>query len=207
MLKNYVENTLKILHQHPNHKSHDYVVPLNINISKAKDVFFKYYNEKKKTFLNSFPMNEEALSILPEELHPWIELNQIWIGYFHSKRKTGAYIPIHVDNHRSNVKYPCSINIPLIGCSENITTSFWEPVGEVRGLEKPKAEWYDYGQLNHAFEFALTDTAVLYNNQKWHSVFNPMPQDHERAIMIFKFSNEVPQWEDCRQLTHALHKV
>ena len=67
------------------------------------------------------------------------------------------------------MQFPCSINIPVLGCVEEITTSFWEPVDVVTGKKMPKSEAYDSGELTHAFEFSLTDTPVLFNNQKWHS--------------------------------------
>jgi len=198
---------LKILHKHHTAFADDYILPLNLNISKAQEIFLNNYSEKKNVFLNSFPMIDDALNIIPDELHNYLVTDKIWIGYFHNQRRSKSYIPIHIDNHANNIKYPCSINIPLIGCVSEITTSFWEPVGEVKGLEKPKSEWYDFGELNHAFEFALTDTPVLYNNQKWHSVFNPMPQSHERAIMIFKFNNFSTDWNFFKELTANYHIV
>lgn len=187
--------------------STDYVVPLNIDISRAVDVFKEHYNERKTVFLNSFDMTPDALNIVPKALHEYLTVDRIWIGYFHNQRRSKQYIPIHLDNHSDNVKYPCSINIPLLGCDEQITTSFWEPVDDVVGEKKPKSEAYASGELDHAFEFALTDTPVLFNNQKWHSVFNPMPQTHERAIMIFKFNNRKTDWDFFRELTSSMQLI
>lgn len=178
----------------------DYVQPLDINIAQAVDVFEKYYKERKQVFLNSFPMTDSALSIIPHALHEHLVTDKVWIGYFHNQRRSKQYIPIHLDNHSDNIKYPCSINIPVLGCTKQITTSFWEPVDNVIGEKMPRSEAYSSGELEHAFEFSLTDRAVLFNNQKWHSVFNPMPQTHERAIMIFKFNNLQTDWNFFRKL-------
>lgn len=168
----------------------DYVVPLNIDTTVANHIFHKHYDEKKQVFLNSEPMTDSALHLIPKELHEYMVIDRVWIGYFHDQRRSKQFIPIHRDNHPDNINYPCSINIPVFGCNEQITTSFWEPIDEVIGEKMKKSEAYSSGELAHAYEFALTDTPVLFNNQKWHSVFNPLPQSHQRAIMIFKFNNK-----------------
>lgn len=182
----------------------DYVVPLNIDTTVANHIFHKHYDEKKQVFLNSEPMTDSALHLIPKELHEYMVIDRVWIGYFHDQRRSKQFIPIHRDNHPDNINYPCSINIPVFGCNEQITTSFWEPTDEVIGEKMKKSEAYSSGELAHAYEFALTDTPVLFNNQKWHSVFNPLPQSHQRAIMIFKFNNKKTDWKFFRELTQHL---
>lgn len=196
---------MKVFYKDPKVSANDYVIPLKIDTKKVLEIFLKNYNEKLQVFLNGFPMAEEALNLIPKSLHEYLVLDKVWIGYFHNQRRSKQYIPIHLDNHSDNIKYPCSINIPILGCTDKITTSFWEPVDEVVGEKKPRSEAYYSGELKHAFEFALTDKPVLFNNQKWHSVFNPMPQSHERAIMIFKFNNKEIKWDFFKELTTDFH--
>jgi hypothetical protein len=195
---------MKTIVQNSDYNPSYYAIPLNIDINGVQQLFEIHYAEKKDVFLNSYPMLDLALNLVPKELHEYLVTDRLWIGYFHNQRRSKQFIPIHLDNHHDNIKFPCSINIPILGCNEQITTSFWEPVDDVVGKKMKRSEAYHNGELTHAYEFALTDTPVLFNNQKWHSVFNPMPQMHERAIMIFKFNNNETDWKFFRELTQHL---
>lgn len=195
---------MKTITQNNHYNSSDYVIPLSIDINGIQDIFKENYNKKQEVFLNSHPMLDSVLNLMPKELHQHLITDRVWVGYFHNQRRSKQFIPIHRDNHHDNIRFPCSINIPVFGCNEQITTSFWEPVGDVVGKKMKRSEAYHMGELTHAYEFALIDKPVLFNNQKWHSVFNPLPQTHERAIIIFKFNNNRTDWKFFKELTQHL---
>ena len=131
----------------------------------------------------------------PDEIITHLYMNKLFVIYFHSKRKSNLFIPIHKDH--AKIKFTGAINLPVYNCTDKVKTNFWLPTGKNTSVQMPKSVAYESGELKLAVEFSLTDTPVLFNNGEYHSVFNPLPQEEERAMISLRF-NPKYSWDEIK---------
>jgi hypothetical protein len=188
----------------------DYVIPLNFknwNQFVIEECFWENYAIKHDKFLNSFEFNDIILNMIPHEIISYLYMDKLFVIYFHSKRTSNMFIPVHKDHAKT--KFTGSINLPVYNCTEKVRTNFWLPVGKNTSIQMPKSTVYESGELKLAVDFSLTNIPVLFNNGHYHSVFNPLPQEEERAMISLRFDPKY-SWEDikiiCREFLAPIHK-
>ena len=176
----------------------NYVIPLsfkNWNQIAIEECFWENYAVKHDKFLNGFGFNDIILNMIPDEIISHLYMDKLFVIYFHSKRRSNLFIPIHKDH--AKIKFTGSINLPVYNCTEKVRTNFWLPIGEHTSIQMPKSITYESGELKLAVEFSLTNIPVLFNNGHYHSVFNPLPQEEERAMISLRFDPKY-SWEDIK---------
>jgi hypothetical protein len=178
----------------------DYVLPLcfeKYNKEAIEECFWENYAIKHDKFLNSFEFNDIILNMIPDEIISHLYMDKLFVIYFHSKRRSNLFIPIHKDH--SKTKFTGSINLPVYNCTKKVRTNFWLPIGKHTSIQMPKSTAYESGELKLAVEFSLTDTPVLFNNGEYHSVFNPLPQEEERAMISLRFDPKY-SWNEIKTI-------
>ena len=126
----------------------DYVIPLcfeKYNKEVIEECFWENYAIKHDKFLNGFGFNDIILNMIPDEIISHLYMDKLFVIYFHSKRKSNLFIPIHKDH--AKIKFTGSINLPVYNCTEKVKTNFWLPIGEHTSIQMPKSITYESGEL------------------------------------------------------------
>ena len=182
----------------------DYVLPLcfeKYNKEAIEECFWENYSYKDTRpggWHNSYEFHDTILNIIPDELVPHIITDSLFVLYFHNKRKLQMNTVVHRDGGKE-IKFSAAINIPAYNCTETVRTNFWIPSEDNTYTTQYKSRVYNSGELKLALEFAMTNTPVLFNSTQYHSVFTPMPQEEERAIINIRF-NPNYSWEEIKEL-------